>query len=562
MNKLCQSCLNDFEIRAEDLLFYKKISPSFAGKKYQIPEPKFCPTCREKRRLAFRNERSLYKRKCDHCQNSILSTIAPEKPYTVFCEKCWWSDSWEAQSFGRDYDFSKSFFENFRLLKEQVPLICLFNHSNENSDYVNQTVGLKDCYLIFSSCNARQCVHGVRMNNCTDCVDGLVVEYSELSYECITSHHTYNCQYCQDCSNCKESRFLFDCIGCSNCLFCSNLRNASYCINNVKLSKAEYQAQAKEIYENCKSYENIQSFIAKWNKLIQNSIHRSTRSLSCENSSGDYLYSSKNAYLCFQCGEIEDCAYAVLVNKSKDHYDCNNSFEGELAYQCCTAGIGSYNTLFCVDCWPSHIDTLYSLFSPNSKKIFGCIGLRSGEYSILNKKYSPEEYERLCAKIIEQMSADGSWGEFFPPSLSNFGYNESVASEYYPLEKEVAMESGFNWHEQIQEQLTPAEILEARDLPDTIELVDESITKKAIRCEESKKFFRFVTPEINFYRKVGLALPRKHPNLRHQKRLAKFNPRKIFQRKCVNCHSSILSTYSADRTEKVYCNTCYEKEMS
>jgi hypothetical protein len=30
------------------------------------------------------------------------------------------------------------------------------------------------------------------------------------------------------------------------------------------------------------------------------------------------------------------------------------------------------------------------------------------------------------------MQETGEWGEFFHPSLSPFGYNESVAMEYYP----------------------------------------------------------------------------------------------------------------------------------
>ena len=31
------------------------------------------------------------------------------------------------------------------------------------------------------------------------------------------------------------------------------------------------------------------------------------------------------------------------------------------------------------------------------------------------------------------MMITGEWGEFFPSSLSPFGYNETVAQEYFPL---------------------------------------------------------------------------------------------------------------------------------
>lgn len=31
------------------------------------------------------------------------------------------------------------------------------------------------------------------------------------------------------------------------------------------------------------------------------------------------------------------------------------------------------------------------------------------------------------------MKSSGEWGEFFPTWLSPFGYDETVANEYYPL---------------------------------------------------------------------------------------------------------------------------------
>lgn len=44
----------------------------------------------------------------------------------------------------------------------------------------------------------------------------------------------------------------------------------------------------------------------------------------------------------------------------------------------------------------------------------------------------------LCSKVIEHMMATKEWGEFFPTSISAFGYNETVAQEYFRLsESEV-----------------------------------------------------------------------------------------------------------------------------
>jgi hypothetical protein len=63
--KTCKASNQPFPITQKDLTFYEKISPTLNGKKYPIPTPTLCPEERERRRLAFRNERKLYRRKCD-----------------------------------------------------------------------------------------------------------------------------------------------------------------------------------------------------------------------------------------------------------------------------------------------------------------------------------------------------------------------------------------------------------------------------------------------------------------------------------------------------------------
>ena len=84
ITKDCKNCGAKFEIEDEDLQFYEKISPEFNGKKYLIPPPTFCPTCRHQRRIAFRNERSLYKRTCDFSKKNIISMYSQDKPYKIY----------------------------------------------------------------------------------------------------------------------------------------------------------------------------------------------------------------------------------------------------------------------------------------------------------------------------------------------------------------------------------------------------------------------------------------------------------------------------------------------
>lgn len=90
--KSCKSCGVSFVVTDRDLEFYDKVSPVFAGRKESIPTPTLCPDCRQRRRLAFRNERKLYRRKCDLTGKDIVSVYSPDKPYKVYGQSVWWGD--------------------------------------------------------------------------------------------------------------------------------------------------------------------------------------------------------------------------------------------------------------------------------------------------------------------------------------------------------------------------------------------------------------------------------------------------------------------------------------
>jgi CxxC-x17-CxxC domain-containing protein len=77
----------------------------------------------------------------------------------------------------------------------------------------------------------------------------------------------------------------------------------------------------------------------------------------------------------------------------------------------------------------------------------------------------------------------------------------------------------------------------------------------------TKKPFRIIPQELDFYRKHNLPIPRRHPNQRHLDRMSLRNPRKLYTRKCDKCGKEIQTTYAPERTEIVYCEECYNKEV-
>ena len=151
-----------FIITDEDQKFYDMMG---------VPPPTLCPDCRQQRRLVWRGERKLYNRKCDLCGRQIISPFAPNKPYRVYCKDCWWSDKWDPKLFGREFDFSRPFFEQFNELLKDTPLLFSYNIESENSEYNNNVSFLKNCYLLSSANVNEDCYYGYFVNDSKNCLD-------------------------------------------------------------------------------------------------------------------------------------------------------------------------------------------------------------------------------------------------------------------------------------------------------------------------------------------------------------------------------------------------------
>ena len=103
--KACSRCEKDFVIEADDFSFYEKM---------QVPPPTLCPMCRQKRRMFVRNFRTLYKRPSSKSGKSIISMYHEKQPFPVWSTEEWYADDWDAVDYGRDFDFSRPFFEQYK----------------------------------------------------------------------------------------------------------------------------------------------------------------------------------------------------------------------------------------------------------------------------------------------------------------------------------------------------------------------------------------------------------------------------------------------------------------
>ncbi|MEK7555057.1 MAG: hypothetical protein AAB518_03685, partial [Patescibacteria group bacterium] len=470
-SRICQNCKQDFVIEPDDFSFYEKM---------QVPPPTWCPECRMIRRFIWRNQRNFFRRPDPISGKEIFSSFPKEVLATIYDLPYWNSDNWEAASYGKDYDFSRPFFEQFREFLQAVPWPSRSVLNMVNSDYCDQASNLKNCYLCFDMDYGENSAYCVRGREGKDSLDLYEFRHSELSYEDYMVDESYRVFFSVNVEDCHEVWFSRNLIGCQNCFGCVNLRNKSYYIFNQPHTKESYAKFMKEFRSG--SYTAIDEMKRRVQEFWMKFPMRFTLGINNMNCTGEHIEHSKNVHRSYAVHNGENLKYCqVASDKVSDSYDY--TVWGDSAsriYESVTCGLEVDTLRFCYDCWPSLQGVEYSISCRSSSNLFGCVGLKKKQYCIFNKQYSKEEYEKLRAKIIEHMNAmpyvveremengerrkiEYRYGEFFPSEFSPFAYNETIAEDFFPLTKEQAEEKGFQWREPDRKEYETT--LDAKNLP-------------------------------------------------------------------------------------------------
>ncbi len=556
----CKSCQKDFDIKSDDFSFYDKL---------KVPPPTICPDCRQMHRYAWRNERTLYRRNCDLCQKSTVTIYSPNKPYKVYCVPCWWGDGWDPTVFERDFDFNRPFFEQFAQLQHEVPRMALLTKNSINSEYTNHSGDNKNAYISFSCFgneNLSYCTWVMNSRDCLDC--SYIYEKGERLFECIDSQSSYQSQYCILVNNSSNCYYCYDVNGSSDCFLSSNLRGSRYVFKNQQYSKEDYFEKIKEY--DLLSFSCREKLFTEFKEMMEKTaIHKSMIGERNVGSVGNLLYNCKNVDQCFDLDKSED---SKLIFGSLDIKDCMDLYHVGIKTELCYESHGCtrvYNTQFCHLCYDNS-GLQYCDSCQNSQNLFGCVSVKKGEYMIFNKKYSKEEYETLRTKIIEHMKTTGEYGEFFPPSIAPVFYNETRGALYMPLSREEVVQKGWNWEEKVP-GVFGKETVKPEDVPDSIENVEYEYIKNVFSCATCSKNFNITPDEFSFYKREKIPLARKCPDCREKNRWSLRLPRKLWHRSCMcdlvhhdhneKCLNEFETAYSPERSEKVFCEGCYQKEV-
>ena len=353
----CCQCLEGFSLTDNDERFYRKM---------QVPCPTLCSQCRLQRRLAFRNEHTLYSRKCDATGEDIISMYKLGTSFPVYSHEAWYGDEWDARDYGREFDFSRPFFEQYEELRNEVPHLALISYKNENCGYCNIVGTSKNCYLLYGSIDCEDCYYGNPFTS-KDCCDSLTLRNSELCLECVDSNRLYGCYKCQNCENSRDLMFCLDVRNSSNCFACVGLNRKQYCILNRQYSKEEYERKIAT---------ERTAILEEWEVLKATVPRRSYIGIQNDNVSGNYIFNSKNAFDVYNAEKCWDVRYGYQLLDVRDAMDVSQGEVGELLHEV----MGFYEigrSKFSYYLYGGCTDLLYCGSCTNGvSNCFGSVGLR------------------------------------------------------------------------------------------------------------------------------------------------------------------------------------------
>jgi hypothetical protein len=524
LTRTCRISWKEFIITDREVAFLTSITPSFAWKKYPLSLPALCPEERMRRRLSWRNSFTLYKAKCAISWKNIVSSFNSASWYLGTDQKTWWTEV-EWLDYGISFDEQESFFEQYANLIKSTPLPCLSNSYsvNINSDYVNGTINVKDCYLIFNSMKSEHSEYAETINKSEYIFDSSYVFESAYCHDCIGITRCHMCISVEESEDCRDSLFLYDCRWCSHCILSFGLENQSFCIRNQKVSEEEYFSflSTMKLEDGTLNVDLLKKEFEEMRKNVEKNDHI----IGSENCSGKFIKFSSNVENGKNLIGAEDTMNTWQMNYITRCYDCFSwggwsisSPGAESCYECMSIGSGAYGLIGCWWVWENTRNMYYCYSCIGCQDCLGCVWIRQKQYCIFNKQYTKKEYELLAPQIIEKMIEHNEWGEYPPSIMSPFSYDETVANLEFPMTQAEAIKKWYTWSTvdstpQIHDKKIPGS-----KLPPEITDIPDDILSWAIECEASGKYYMITRPELEFYRKHHLPIPRKHYDMRRKER--------------------------------------------
>ncbi len=521
--------------------------------RFGFPVPNTHPIARFVMRLAHGNSWSLYWTSDARTGKKLLSGYNPKEGLQIVDHHYWTSDEFDAKEYGREFDFSRGFFEQYFEMINNIPHPNVEIVNCTNVEYANHVFSSKNCYLCFICFHCENVLYSFRVRQCRDSLYCINSRSCELCYQCVLCNECYDVQFSEFSNNCNGSRFLSNCNNCVDCYQCANMQNKQYCIQNIQYTPEAYEAKMKEI--DLSSYKEFQREYEKWQTFLGTQPIQAEHTINCEDSTGTLMKNCRSCIVCFNLSNAEQCVNSFGNNQAEC---CDTSGEGS-EYGIMNVGfLDSQRVAYTMvaehsyDIWYSH-----SIFQ--SHDCFGCFGLKKSAYCILNKEYAPDEYDQLKKRIIEHMKRTGEWGQYFPPQYSPFCYNDTnvvgvLDSEFDDCDA-VARRMGLRARAYDEEKNHNA--TSVSQMPDRSDAWRESHLDMVWACARSERAFKITNQELRLYQRMRVPVPREHWRTQFEI----FSPMMYpvpHHAVCAQCNKEIYAYIHPHKTSRrLLCDTCF-----
>ncbi len=296
-----------------------------------------------------------------------------------------------------------TFLEKYELLKKSIPVPAIVTRESVDCEYVDYAYRCKNCYYCPYGFRLTDSIYtylgwGIKLVDCDTATE------SEKCYECIHCKKCYNSTYLIDCNSSTDCHFSSLLNSCTDCFGCVSLTHKKYCIFNKQFTKQEYFKKVE-----AKRREKPEKLLEQMLELKKTIPHPASQQFDSENSPyGNYIYSTKNSFWCFDSHYMENSGYIYTSGFSKRCWDMfasgatiQEGTSSELCYQIADSG-GCYNCAFLYRC-EYCANCFYSDNLMNCNDCFGCVGLTKKKYCILNNQLTKDQYEKAIKVIRKEL---------------------------------------------------------------------------------------------------------------------------------------------------------------
>jgi len=594
---ICKYCWKDFPLFDIE----KKLLD-----KHFFKYPDYCSDCNFKLLNSLLNDKNLYRREDSKTWKSIISIFSEDFHWDVMDVKSY--KQFILDDGGLDYakNISWDIFWEFSNIYNSFPKASRLVYPElENSEYSSHVGWAKNVYMsycVFVDCE--DIYYSFRILSwCKNIFTSHNIFWSSNIYESNNIWNSHNIYFWENMVNCSDLLFCKDMNNCKNCIFSCNMVNKQYIIFNKQYEKNEYEKIKIDIYRmlnNKKEYSFLEQRYEGF--LEKNLIKEACNTNRCEKVVWENTFDSKNSVNIFNCSGIDNCTNIINVWNSTNDNIINIFNSVELWTNCeniiwsCSLWTNIYNVFFSFWISNNSKNIYYSYDIENCEEIMFSVWLKNKKYCILNKVYEKWEYFKQKDKIIQKLISNKKWGNTIPIFAVNFPYNDTLAYDYFKVNKiiypdlseeiidknaewVVKIKSNdfisnavldLDWKEKINikwrtknKEINIPEnstTINANDLPNIYE-VNNNILNKIIVCKKSSRPYRIIKQELDFLKKKNLPLPTIHNEIRLDTLISSRPTWQLNIWKCDKCKNNCLTAYKEKPKHRVYCSRCYKGFM-